>query len=85
MVKALDYQTLVIKAEMCGDTDPVCVINVLSGRLYEDCLLDIDPVTGAIFTYTEDGALWGYEYGTSWWAFDIVNPNWINGHNDGYL
>lgn len=73
MIQPMNFHDVMKLAAMCGVAD-ICVtiIDTRSGRLYEQCYLDLDPETEHGFAYTDDGVYWDYEYGLTWWAYCIV-------------
>lgn len=82
MIQPLKFHDVMKIAAMCGVTDYcVAIIDVRSGRMYENCTLDLDPDTEHAFAYTLEGAYWDYDYGSTWWAYSIIPtkaeiPSW---------
>lgn len=72
MIKPLTYSALLAAGGLCGLLNDITVIDVRSGRMYQNSHIDIDPTTDTVFAYTEEGAFWAFEYGETWWAYRMA-------------
>lgn len=69
-MKALTTDEMRRLAEGDGLYERVMVIDATNGRLFVGCWLGIDPTSGCVYVYTDDGAYWDYEYGDRWWCYN---------------
>lgn len=75
-MRALNQEEMRRIAEGDRLSERVLVVDMTNGRLFDDCMLDIDPASGCVFAYTEDGAYWDYEYEVRWWCYGDCGSMW---------